>query len=256
MSARDGEWFVSRGGDRFGPVTFQDLVDGAKAGRLEPRTDLIYGGDLEDWTPAGDVEGVFEKVEVEATASTSTGQQSLAATGSYEEAEAPVMMQLPGAPRLGYFLGVVVLPLILVIGLGKVMPELQGYAGEKAGPWLPLLIFVVPMLVTILVTVKRFQNLAMSGWWFFGLMVPLMNLWLSYRLFACPPGYAYTKKLDGIGVFLALLFWGVLIASLVVPILFAAQMTELINSEQFQEYLRQAQELTPEVPEVPEAPQR
>ena len=61
MSEEKDQWYVSRSGQRFGPVSFAEMVESAKAGRLEPRTDMVIGGGLTDWKPAGDVEGLFER---------------------------------------------------------------------------------------------------------------------------------------------------------------------------------------------------
>jgi hypothetical protein len=47
----------------------------------------------------------------------------------------------------------------------------------------------------------------MSGFWVLGLLVPLLNVWLGYRLLACPGGYAMRKKLDGAGKLVAVLYW-------------------------------------------------
>jgi hypothetical protein len=47
----------------------------------------------------------------------------------------------------------------------------------------------------------------MSRWWYLGNLVPILNLWVSYRMYVCPAGYAYHKKLDTIGVVLAILYW-------------------------------------------------
>ena len=37
--------------------------------------------------------------------------------------------------------------------------------------------------------------------------MPILNFWVGYRCFACPAGYAYHKKLDGVGIFLAIVYW-------------------------------------------------
>jgi hypothetical protein len=70
---------------------------------------------------------------------------------------------------------------------------------------------LVPFILLIAASLQRFQNLGMSRIWFFGLFAPLLNLWVWYRLFACPPGYAYHKKLDPLGWVLAVLHWGSLL---------------------------------------------
>lgn len=218
MSDTKDEWWVSRQGHQFGPVPFAQVVEAAREGRLEPRTDMLIGGDLTDWVPAGQVDGVFERVggeekpadkksaETKSKAKTSTSEP-LVDVGEFERKEAPTKIDLPGANRLGWFLGVTVLPVVIGAGLAYAMPQIQQMAGKDVSPWLVFL-FLIPFLIVIVVTVKRFQNLAMNGAWTLGwLFVPFLNIWLQYRLFACPPGYAYTKKLDGIGKFLAVIYW-------------------------------------------------
>ena len=241
---KDG-WYVSRGGQTFGPVTFSDVTDAAKAGRLEPRTDMLFGGDLADWTPAGEVEGVFEKADPsEAGASGDGGEKRPADTGladvgdfSFDEEKENTKLDLPGAHRLGYFFGVTILPLILVIGLSQVMPMMISAVGSEFGGYVPYVFFLIPLLVLI-ITVKRFQNLSMSGWWWLGLGVPILQIWLYYRLFACPPGYAFTKKLDLAGKILATIYWLSLVGSVVLGVMFGALIAQRAQDEEFQELLQ------------------
>ncbi len=55
------------------------------------------------------------------------------------------------------------------------------------------------MLVAMIwVDIARFNNLGMSGWWILGLFVPFLNIWLKWRQFACPEGYANHRQLDTI----------------------------------------------------------
>lgn len=248
MGGKHDEWFVSRGGQRFGPVGFDTLVESAKAGRLEPRTDLVIGGDLEDWVPAGQIDGIFERNDPAEKDEVAPGDHrppadSLADSGSYDFGEKQTKLKLPGAPRLGYLLGVTVLPAILAIGLGKVMPQLQAALGPDFGRFVPLVVLVVP-LVVLVITVKRFQNLAMSGWWVVGLLVPILNWWLNYRLVACPPGYGFTKKLDVWGWILAVLYWLSLVGSMVLFFLFGITMIkEMYESGEFREFKNQWEQL-------------
>lgn len=248
MAETRDEWFVSRGGQRFGPVDFTTLVESAQAGRLEPRTDLIIGGDLADWTPAGEVDGVFERQqsdepEANAVEGHKPPDDSLADSGSFDFGEKPTKLQLPGANRLGYLLGITILPTILAIGLVKILPQLQSLAGEHFGQFVPLILFVVPF-IAIVITVKRFQNIGMSGWWLLGLLVPLLNWWLNYRLIACPPGYVYTRKLDVIGWILAVLYWGALVAWFVLFFMFGlTAIKEMYETGQFQDFKNQWEQL-------------
>jgi len=257
MSTTTGDWYVSRGGERFGPVSFQDLMDAARAGRLEPRTDLVFGDGLSTWTPAGEVDGVFEKKERVVDPDAVAGghappSDALADSGSYDFGDQPTKLQLPGATRIGYVLGTTVLPAIVFAGLAFLVPQMIAMIPEQHqqyAPYLGLVVMILPVLVAILVTVKRFQNLAMSGWWLLGLMVPFLNYWLQYRLFACPPGYAFTKKLDGIGKFLAVLYWLLVIASFAVPVLFlTGALAQFASSEDLKAWLEQARSQLPEVP--------
>lgn len=262
MAQDKDEWWVSREGHRFGPVTFEQMVEAARAGRLEPRTDLVFGGGLTDWVPAGDVKGLFERKEPAKSGSPgskSSGhtapEDSLADSGSYDFGESPAKIDQPGAGRLGYFLGMLVLPTLVAVGLALALQQFQESIPANLLPFAPLLFVLVP-LVALVITVKRFQNLAMSGWWWLGLLVPILNLWLNYRLFAAPPGYAFTRKLDGIGKFLAVIYWLALIASVVVPVLFLpAAIDQMKESGEWDQLIRQLEEARSQIPQLPEAEQ-
>jgi hypothetical protein len=52
------EWYYARGGQQSGPVTLEQLRDLAKGGGLDPK-DLVWNSTMKDWTPAGQVAGVF-----------------------------------------------------------------------------------------------------------------------------------------------------------------------------------------------------
>ena len=69
---------------------------------------------------------------------------------------------------------------------------------------------------------RRLTNLGMSRWWCLTALVPVANLWLGYRCYACPTGYAYHKKLDVAGIILAILYsiTGVAASLLVAAFLF------------------------------------
>ena len=256
MAETKEEWWVSRGGKRFGPVEFDTLVESAKAGRLEPRTDLVMGGDLEDWVPAGEVDGVFERTKpeepepVEGEGHTPP-EDALADSGSFDFGDKETKLSLPGAPRLGYLLGITVLPGILAVGLGTIMPNIQNVLGPDLGRFAPLVVLIIPILV-IVITVKRFQNIGMSGWWLPGLLVPVLNLWLNYRLIACPPGYVYTRKLDVWGWILAVLYWLGVVAYFVLFFLFGiTAIKEMHENGQFRQFKQQWEEIKTAPPPPP-----
>jgi hypothetical protein len=53
------EWYYARGGQQSGPVAFEQLVELARNGGLDPAKDLVWTSTMKDWVPAGKVEGLF-----------------------------------------------------------------------------------------------------------------------------------------------------------------------------------------------------
>lgn len=53
------EWYYARGGQQNGPVNFEQLVEMARSGGLNPKDDLVWSQNMKDWTPAGQVPGIF-----------------------------------------------------------------------------------------------------------------------------------------------------------------------------------------------------
>ncbi len=108
-----------------------------------------------------------------------------------------------GAGRRTFIAVTVFLPLLWLAAASQVV--------ETGDPAILFLMFVAaPLaiaLVSFLVTLLRFSHLGMKRWWVFGLLVPLLQLWLGYRLFACPAGYAGSRKQDPGGIALAVIYW-------------------------------------------------
>jgi uncharacterized metal-binding protein len=101
----------------------------------------------------------------------------------------------------------VLLPLLWGAALAAGTPFLTTQFGPKIMEFATPGLSLIPVLVIVFISLKRLVNLGMSRWWFLGNLVPLLNLWIGYRCFACPAGYAYHKKLDGAGIFLAIVYW-------------------------------------------------
>jgi hypothetical protein len=104
----------------------------------------------------------------------------------------------------------------------------------------------VPLVVFVWYSLQRLVNLGMSRWWFLGNFVPLLNLWVGYRCFACPAGYAYHKKLDGIGKALAVFYWLLMLLVLLAAAAGVALMFNAIGDpemqQQFRNMMREAQQ--------------
>ncbi len=206
------EWFVTHDGKQFGPVTMDDLKFEAERGELNPRLDMVWKNGMEDWIPAGEVEGLFKRNE-EAKAAEQAKEIASAAATEYKpemsQAEKKLIKgEWTGVGRGTYFFVCYILPFLWIAGVGYGLKFLEGKVESGILTIVGLVLCLVPLILFIFATLKRFQNLVMSRVWFFGLFAPFLNLWVWYRLFACPPGYAFHKKLDPIGWVLAVIHWG------------------------------------------------
>ncbi len=205
-------WYYSKGGERLGPVTFVELQAQAKANALNPRHDMAWKHGMPDWQPSGDIPDLFERKVVVPPPSLappadpySTPQQESVATQMGQASD------WPGARRRGYIFFTMIFPYLWAIIIGFGAPFLLKTFGEQIMQVATPLLMILPFLLLIFIFFRRLVNLGMSCWWFLGAFIPLLNIWLGYRLFACPGGYAYTKKLGPAGIFLALLYWGSLL---------------------------------------------
>lgn len=203
------EWFVTHEGKQFGPVSFDDLKFEVGRGELNPRLDMVWKAGMEEWIPAGELDGLFEKNQEAKAAEEkrdASGNFSGYVSGDTPEEIERAKGKPPGAGRGSYFFMIFV-SFLLAVGIGAARLALQGRVDAALLDKILSLLLLVPIILSIVYTLKRFQNLGMSRWWVLGHFVPLLNFWLQYRLFACPPGYAHNKKLDGLGWFLAIIYW-------------------------------------------------
>jgi hypothetical protein len=206
------EWFVTHEGKQFGPVSMDDLKFEAERGELNPRLDMVWKSGMEDWIPAGEVEGLFKRNE-EAKAAEEAKRTSFTQfkPDISEEEKKLIKGEWTGAGRGTYLFVCYILPFLWMAGVGYAMKFLEGKVDSGMLTIGGLVLCLVPFILLIVATLQRFQNLGMSRAWFFGLFAPFLNLWVWYRLFACPPGYAYHKKLDPLGWVLAVIHWGSLL---------------------------------------------
>jgi hypothetical protein len=240
---QDG-WFYTSEGERIGPVSLAELRVKVQECTLNPRLDMVWTHGMVEWKPAGQIEGLFEKLPA------GMSQESLAqAVESYPPPQHELVEEMmsqegewPGARRRSFLIATILFPVVwsfcLPMGTGfltkQVGPEITGVIGIGAA--------FLPLLVGIYFSLMRLVNLGMSRWWFLANFVPILNLWVGFRCFACPAGYVYHKKLGGAGVVLALFYWlfvglGILaIAATVALLLGSFGDTEL--QEQCREALR------------------
>lgn len=125
-------------------------------------------------------------------------------------------LEYPGIGRLAYVglqigmtIAAYIMLFVVVIGAGA----LDSGGGAFAGL---MLVMVLAAVAGIYIGVKRVQNLGMSGWAILWSLVPIMSVWISWRMFACPAGYDDHKQLDTAGkvltgILIGLIALGVLV---------------------------------------------
>jgi len=236
-----GDWFFTVQGQQKGPVSREELAHLAELGAIHPRNDMVWQTGMESWVAAGDLEGLFKRrdpnEQVKATsqmAATATNPNATDphaandASGEISDFQQYLTAEWSGVTRGGYIFGTMVLPVIGLVGIVVISRLAAGVLGEKGAAWLMLGGGVAVLVAALYAVVQRFPNLGMSRWWFFGLLVPILSWWLGYRCLACPPGYAYHKKLDTIGWIMAVLYWLSILVSVVVVVAMFVMMSAVI----------------------------
>jgi uncharacterized membrane protein YhaH (DUF805 family) len=218
------QWYYSQAGQQHGPVGLAELKSLAQSGQLNPRHDMVWTQGMKDWQPAGEVDGVFEKRVVEtpapaAAAPAITNPDPYAPPAEIGvDAAALQGATWPGARRRSFLLVTYFLPFLLLIPLGLMAPIIEQSSNPAPFGMAILFVLIVLFVTVVWFGVQRLANVGMSRWWYLGNLVPILQLWVGYRMFACPAGYAYHKKLDGAGIALAILYWGMLVLSLLVAV--------------------------------------
>jgi len=146
----------------------------------------------------------------------------------------------PGARRRVFLPVCLVFPYVWTFALSAVSPFLIRQFGRNLmGTMLPFAEYL-PLLVLVYFGVKRLANLGMNRWWCLAAFVPILNVWVGFRCFACPAGYAHHRKLDGPGIALAILYWLMILAIVLILASLAAVFFGVIDSPELQQQLREA----------------
>jgi hypothetical protein len=242
-----GEWFYTQAGERLGPVAFQELRRLAAENAIDPRLDLVWCQSLDNWKPAGEIEGLFERRAIPAAT-----PKAYEEAGAYTPPGAHDISELmahhgawPGSSRRVYLGMSILLPIVFGLGITFGLPFFAAIMPLETLPPLAIGLWLLMSAMMIYYLLERFANLGMSRWWFFGGFIPFLNLWLSYRCIVCPAGYAYHRKLDGPGIVLAILFWGICLLSLLLLVLSILLFVGMIGSPEFQEAFKQHLETLP-----------
>jgi hypothetical protein len=235
-------WFYTRQGMQVGPVAFTELQEKARAGEIDPRHDMAWNPGMADWKAAGEIPDLFEKLATPGT------HESLASTADPytppRQGGAGVPPgpdgTWPGARRRSFYLMTMLFPFIWMAGLGAATPLLQQQFGAEITGMLTLGAMVVPWILAIWFGLLRLTNLGMSRWWYLGNLVPILNLWVGYRLYVCPAGYAFHRKLDAPGVVLAIFYWLMILFMVLMVITFIAMLTGMFGSPEIRQQLEEA----------------
>ena len=235
-------WFYTCEGERHGPVTFAELRAKAQASALNPRQDMVWTQGLAEWQAAGEIAGLFEKRTAEQRES--MAPLAAAYVPPPEESAAIWMNRLgndwPGARRRSFIIATLVFLVVWHWGFAAG----GGFLTAQFGPQIMRLISpgaaLLPLVVVVYFGFRRLMNLGMSCWWYLANFVPILNIWLGYRCFACPAGYAYHKKLDGVGVLLAIIYWLLVVLGIIAVVVMAALFCGVLGTPALQDQLREA----------------
>jgi len=232
-------WFYSHEGERLGPVSLAELRVKAVEGGLDPRQDMVWTKGMEDWQPAGEIEALFER---RVSPVTPPANPYLAPQAESVSATMQRQGEWPGARRRAYLTATILLPVLWNVALAF-GPAAIGTALE------PALLQKINLsgalglvIIGIVVGLQRLANLGMSRWWYLGHFVPILNLWIGYRCFACPAGYAYHKQMDGIGIALAIFYWLLVVVALIAAIAVVVLLVHFANDPRVADLLRQMRE--------------
>jgi hypothetical protein len=239
-------WFYSREGERIGPVTFADLKIKAIEAGLNPRLDMVWTHGMPEWKPAGEIDGLFERRSAPEVMETERSADPY--RPPEHESSEEIMGQegeWPGARRRSFLAASLLFPVLWGAGIAFAVPALTNQFGQEIMDIVVPASNIVPLIVGLYFGLMRLVNLGMSKWWYLANFVPILNFWIGYRCFACPAGYAYHKKLDGVGIFLAIIYWLMIVVALlavaaVIAMIFGAFGPEF--KQQFQEILQKSVE--------------
>ncbi|GEM_PF-919919 len=106
-------------------------------------------------------------------------------------------------------------------------------------------LLTVSTVISFYLLFSRFKNIGMSRWWTLGLVVPILNIFVSIWLISRQEGWVETRKLDGPGKIVAWIF-GILITLIVtltlISVLFFASSAYKKASDEAEQRLKTQQE--------------
>ncbi|MEP2775993.1 MAG: DUF4339 domain-containing protein [Luteolibacter sp.] len=201
------QWFFTKDGQQEGPVSPDQINALVKANRLDPATTHVWREGLDDWQILADSGLLATSLpapsipvpQVPAPAASSAYAPPGAIHQQPVRSSYEVAAQYPGYGRLRYFLtymgGLIAFYVMLFVAIFAVAKGGgDGMGGAAFG--LVMVLSLGMMAFGFYIAYQRVKNLGMSGWALLWFIVPFMNIWMSWRMIACPAGYEDHRTLD------------------------------------------------------------
>jgi hypothetical protein len=204
-------WYFSKDGSQEGPVTAHQIVALVNTSSLDPATTQVWREGLADWIPLAQ-SPVFAEVgsmptqaiaPVKSVAPVNPYTVSPNAFAASRTTRPDMPLEYPGLGRLAYILITIgfciVFYAILFVAIFASLSASSANSGGAGMAISALLIGLVFVAASLFIAVKRIANLGMSGWAVLWSLVPVMNIWIHWRMIACPAGYEDHRTLDTAG---------------------------------------------------------
>ena len=202
------EWYFANNGAQEGPVTAPQLQALVRSGALDPAQILVWKEGMTEWSSLQDA-GLMPATNplMTPTPMVATAPPASLATNPYLLSERGQLSlgrdndayvpRYEGYGRLRYFLTTMVMTLVFYgILFGAMFLIYKATESFGAGIAVLFLLGIGFMIASLYVGAQRTKNLGMSGWAVLWSFVPFMNIWIGWRMMACPEGYEDHRTLD------------------------------------------------------------
>jgi len=220
------QWYIAKDGQQEGPVTPQQIGALVKAGAIDPATALVWREGLTDWKSLAESGLLAETGAIAPAPAVPAFNNPYHVTertrNALDQPRQAAVPEYPGYNRLRYFLSILVLMVVFYAILGAIMFTM--ISSKSSGVVVGLAMVVIVLLMmggSIYIGVQRLLNLGMSGWAILWTLVPFMNIWIGWRMIACPAGYEHHRTMDTPAKVITGLWIGMIVLSFVVNILAA-----------------------------------
>lgn len=208
------EWYFVKEGKQEGPVTAQQLSALVKSGIIDANGLLVWREGLPEWT-AWENSSVLEEAAQAAVApipapSLAAAPQTVVNPYQLSERSRNALSNdhsyvPPGYPGIGRIRYVLSTFLATLVGYGITAGIVFAIASNSKASFsttmmtsgiIVILIMGAMSIVCLYFGVQRVRNLGMSGYAILWSFVPFMNVWIGWRMLACPEGYEDHRTLD------------------------------------------------------------